>query len=58
MIVKHYVHKTNKDSQLFCHTFLKSVLYLALSDAESSFSRMATTLSLDILVLHDRATND
>ena len=48
MIVKHYVQKSTKDSPLFCHSFLKSVLYLASSDPESSSSRMAATLRLDV----------
>ena len=48
MIVKHYVQKSTKDSPLFCHSFLKSVLYLTSSDAESSSSRMAATLRLDV----------
>ena len=46
MIVKRYVQKITKDSPLFCHTFLKSVLYVASSDPESSSSRMAATLRL------------
>ena len=48
MIVKRYVQKTTKGSPLFCHTFLKSVLYLASSEPESSSSRMAATLRLDV----------
>ena len=48
MIVKHYVQKTTKDSPLFCHSFLKSVLYLPSSDPKFSSSRMAATLRLDL----------
>ena len=40
--------ETTKCGPLFCHTFSKSVLYLASSDPEPSFSRMAATLRLDV----------
>ena len=48
MIVKRYVQKTTKESPLFFLTFLKSVSYLTSSDPESSSSRMAATLRLDV----------
>ena len=51
MIVKRYIQNTTKNSPLFCHTFLKSVLYLASSDPESSSSIMAANLRLDVKYL-------
>ena len=48
MIVKRYIQKATKNSPLFCHAFLKSVLYLASSDPEFSSSIMAANLRLDV----------
>ena len=48
MVIKRHVQKTTKDSQLFCYTFFKSVLYLASSDPKCSSSRIAAALRLDV----------
>ena len=48
MIVKRYVQKTTKDIPLLCHTFFKSVSYLASSEPESSSSLIAANLRLGV----------